>query len=77
MRVVSSVRISYLKLIRGYIDEIEAKNSESNHLSKDIDDWIIWARKKADWYDPQVNLEDELLKEVDKEHLIFNRRGYY
>lgn len=42
-------RWQQLKLIRGYIEELEARSMENGHLSKDINDWIAWARKKADW----------------------------
>ncbi len=64
-----------LKLIRGYIDEMEAKSIERNLFTQEIKEWIEWARGKADWYDPHINAEDELLRDVDKETLTFSRRS--
>ena len=40
--------------LRKYIDKIESKGFSSA-------DWIAWARKKADWYDPFEGREDEVL----------------
>jgi hypothetical protein len=68
-------RWQQLKLIRGYIDELEAKSMERNLVTQEIKEWVEWARGKADWYDPQVNAADELLNDVDKETLTFNRRS--
>jgi hypothetical protein len=63
-----------LKLIRGYIDELEAKSIEMALLTDEVKEWITWARKKADWYDPQVNAPDELLQGVDRDTLMFRGR---
>jgi len=38
-------------------------------------EWIEWARKTADWYDPHINGDDDLLSDVDKETLTFDRRS--
>ena len=66
-----------MKFIRGYIDELEAKSKEID-LHEDIKEWIDWAKKKADWYDPHTNSPDELLKDLDRETLTFrNRSSYY
>ncbi len=36
-------------------------------VSEEFEDWLEWASKKIDWYDPDINLEDEALKDVDKD----------
>jgi hypothetical protein len=33
--------------------------------------WFDWAKKKVDWYDPYIEAQDELLMDVDREHLVF------
>ena len=38
---------------------------------KEIEEWLIWAKNKADWYDPYINLKDPLLEDVNKETLSF------
>lgn len=72
-------RWQQLRLIRGYIDELESKSIERNLFNEEIKEWVQWARGKADWYDPHINATDELLNEVDKETLTFNRKasGYW
>lgn len=49
--------------LRKYLDAIESKTEcISNEKEKDIiKKWIIVQRKKADWLDPLVYIEDELL----------------
>jgi hypothetical protein len=66
-----------LNLIRGYIDELETTSIERNMFSEEIQTWVTWARKKADWYDPQINAEDELLNEVDKETLTLKKDSFW
>lgn len=63
--------------LRDYINEIESKALTSNNLTEETKDWLIWARKKADWYDPFIEAEDELLKDADKEYLTIKRKSYY
>ena len=43
--------------IRAYVAAVEA----SGKLNEDKLEWIAWAKKKADWYDPVMALEDEIL----------------
>lgn len=63
--------------LRNYINEVESIAIAGNNLTEETKAWLIWARKKADWYDPFVESEDELLKEADKETLTFKRKSYY
>ncbi|MBV1756435.1 MAG: hypothetical protein KMY55_01205 [Dethiosulfatibacter sp.] len=43
--------------IRAFIEAV--RNNKNDN--KDKGDWIEWANKKADWYDPSIAYEDELL----------------
>jgi intergrase/recombinase len=63
--------------VRNYIDAVEYRAITSNHLSDELKDWLIWARKKADWYDPFIESEDELLNEVDRESLTMARKNSF
>lgn len=49
--------------IRAYINALESKVDMNDEK---IAEWIEWAKKKADWYDPTVDRKDELLGE--REH---------
>jgi hypothetical protein len=33
---------------------------------EEFDQWLTWARQKADWYDPLVGAADELLSNIDR-----------
>ena len=39
-------------------------------VSDDLKNWLDWARKKADWYDPLINIKDDLLENVDPDFLL-------
>ena len=38
--------------------------------------WLQWADQKADWYDPLVEKEDNILFNVDKEKLEFKKSSW-
>ncbi len=59
------------KMLRNYINAIEEKTLADNAIPGELNNRLEWARKKADWYDPMVEAEDELLKDVDKGNLVF------
>ena len=42
-----------------------------------LDNWLNWARKKADWYDPFVESNDELLSEANKEKLTLPAKRFF
>ena len=42
--------------IRNYVSAMEKA-----HPEQDLSEWASWARAKADWYDPTIAKEDELL----------------
>lgn len=62
--------------LRNYINEVESKAISSKSLTEETQAWLIWARKKADWYDPFVEANDEFLNGIDKEDLTINRNPY-
>lgn len=50
-------------------------------LDEDEKEWIEWAQKKADWYDPAISREDECFG-IRKHHKsaeskVFRERGYW
>ena len=63
--------------LRSYIDSVEQKALETNGISEDLRNWLEWARKKAEWYDPFIECEDELLNEVDRETLTLKQKPPY
>lgn len=66
--------------IRQYITAVEEKSDGNEEVYK----WIEWAKQKANWYDPTLNHEDDILgkrdhsKEKDeKSKLLEIRDNYY
>ena len=63
--------------IRAYVSAVE---SQSN-LNEKTKEWIKWAKNKADWYDPIIAKEDELLgiREHcnDKEQKQLKKKSFY
>jgi hypothetical protein len=52
--------------LRAYLSALESDAKQKNKLTDNFKKWLEWARKKADWYDPIVNAEDNLLYDDDK-----------
>jgi hypothetical protein len=59
--------------LRDYIKAVEEKEITNND-SIELREWLDWARKKADWYDPFIESKDILLNEVDKETLVIKKK---
>lgn len=66
--------------LRAYIDAIEIQDN----LSDEQKEWLAWARKKADWYDPTIARDDEFFgkrkheETAEKKQLRkANKYGYY
>lgn len=53
-------------IIRKYIEAKKEKAQNENTLDQETQEWLNWANKKADWIDPLVNYEDELLNDDNK-----------
>lgn len=51
--LADSTRWDKSRVLRDYIDAAERRGADR--------EWIAWARKKSDWYDPFVGREDEVL----------------
>ncbi len=60
--------------LRNYIKEFEKYANKSDTLDDQKQLWITWAKEKADWYDPFIEKEVDLLKEIDRETLEKKRR---
>ena len=57
-------------MMRDYIDAVKRRNEiTGNQSDLKIVEWVNWAEKKVDWYDPLINLPDLDFINVDKEKL--------
>ena len=57
--------------IRNYINAISCQDNLSNEMK----DWIKWASKKADWFDPIIDRKDEILEEREHEETLENKNS--
>lgn len=64
------------EIIRRYIQKLEDSAILRNELTDELKEKIDWARKKADWFDPFIEAQDELLSEVNKDDLTM-KKDYY
>ena len=58
-----------LKSGLGTDEEGEAEIGLNNQIPKNLENWLGWAKKKADWYDPFVEGEDEMMEGVVRNQL--------
>jgi hypothetical protein len=70
-------RLHQATAIRNYLDKVEALSIKNNTLTDELVHWLAWARKKADWYDPLIESEDELLHEVDRNTLALKKKEWW
>ena len=46
-------------------------------VNPDDGNWLDWAKKKLDWYDPAKNIDDSLMDEVNKDTLELKKKNYW
>lgn len=62
-------RYDEVRLIREYVQSKEDAAKREGAINEDLRNWIEWAMKKADWYDPNIESFDELLCDFDRDRL--------
>ena len=67
---VQANRLHQVNVLRNYINAIEENAVSKNAMTEKLKTWIDWARKKADWYDPFIEAEDDLLSGFSRIGLI-------
>ncbi|WP_108823545.1 hypothetical protein [Dysgonomonas sp. Marseille-P4361] len=60
-------RLRKANILRQYIADYEEYLSTSDAMDDEVEKKLEWARKKADWLDPFIDIEDEYLNEDDKD----------
>jgi len=55
--------------LRNYIETVKSYSIKSGSISEELQTWIEWAKKKADWFDPFTNAPDEYLDDTDKNNI--------
>jgi hypothetical protein len=66
-----SKRWQETEVLRKYINAVQTNTKKNHKNSDEMKNWFIWARKKADWYDPLLESSDEFLNEYDRNSLTY------
>ena len=74
--LIQSRRWQKVKILREYLDDFEKHAIAENRMTPEFEAWLAWSRKKADWYDPFLKAEDELLKTVNRNRLVFKKTSW-
>jgi hypothetical protein len=59
-------------VLRDYVSSIESGAAEED---AQLQEYIDWAKRKIEWYDPFVSADDDLLHQVDKDTLTIKTSG--
>lgn len=57
------------QIMRNYLNQYENHFQKLNQLDEQKKEWLSWARKKADWYDPFIEANDEIMSGIDRDKL--------
>lgn len=53
--------------LRAYVDTVEQAAASSGELTDEMLEWVSWARAKADWLDPMIQISDPILDAPEPE----------
>jgi hypothetical protein len=62
-------------VLRNFISKLEQRAKDDTRDDDQFKQYIEWAKKKIDWYDPYVSAEDDLLSHVDRDTLTMKKFG--
>jgi len=63
-------RLRKANMLRQYISDYEEYLRTNDAMNEEVIQKLDWARKKADWLDPFIDVEDEYLNEDDKDQKV-------
>ncbi len=75
--VKASDRFQKAKEMLEYVDRVEEKMNKSGGNNEQLNDWIQWAKKKIEWYDPIIDSQDPNLDDIDKDTLTLKKNSYF
>jgi hypothetical protein len=72
--LIDSERWHKAENLRNYIRQVEVRDV-GKHTIPEFLQWLDWAKRKADWYDPFIESPDELFQDLDRNTLEFPPRN--
>lgn len=70
--LIDSDRWHKAENLRRYIHEVEVRAARNQPIPLE---WLEWANRKADWYDPFMESPDEFLADVDRNALELPKKA--
>lgn len=67
--LIQQNRWNQSRIMRDYLNHYEDHFQNLNLLDEPKKAWLDWARRKADWYDPFIELDDEVMDLIDRDKL--------
>jgi hypothetical protein len=64
------------KFIRDYLSLVIQNGKTTLNGDVELQEWIDWAKKKIDWYDPFIQAKDDILNDADRQKLIEVFKSY-
>ncbi|WP_340111004.1 hypothetical protein [Maribellus mangrovi] len=58
------------KFMRDYLTLVIQNGRTTLNGNAEFQEWIDWAKKKIDWYDPFIQAKDDILNDADRQKLI-------
>jgi hypothetical protein len=68
---VNAHRWKNYNILKEYFDFINTQSDKSSQTEQ----WLEWASKKLEWYNPLTDVKEEFLDDVDKDTLRFKRKS--
>lgn len=59
-------------ILKEYFEFIDNQSNKSSENKV----WLEWASKKLDWYNPILEIDDELLSDIDRDTLTIKKKYY-
>jgi len=63
-------RIHQASIMRNYLSQAEGHANKNGLNTEEFTQWVDWAKRKIDWYDPLINAKDETFTEEDKSKIF-------
>jgi hypothetical protein len=58
------------KFMRDYLSIVIQNGKTTLNSDIELQEWIDWAKKKIDWFDPFIQAKDDILTDADRQKLI-------
>jgi len=63
-------RLHQASIMRNYLSQAEGHANKNGLNTEEFTQWVDWAKRKIDWYDPLINAKDETFTEEDKSKIF-------